>query len=118
MRTWTWNKACLNSTNIRLTNFFRFSGNGWSVGYNLGLLWQPIDENFDWRHLPQFGDGHSGWPDGIEQTHSYRPRTNPPKRDFKFPLTVVFGISYRPTPKWNLEFDADYTDWSSFGSKP
>ena len=36
--------------------------------------------------------------------------------DFKFPLTVVIGISYRPTPKWNIEFDADYTDWSSFGS--
>ena len=35
--------------------------------------------------------------------------------DFEFPLTAVFGISYRPTPKWNLEFDADYTDWSSFG---
>jgi long-chain fatty acid transport protein len=36
--------------------------------------------------------------------------------DFTFPLTAVFGISYRPTPQWNLEFDADYTDWSSFGT--
>jgi long-chain fatty acid transport protein len=36
--------------------------------------------------------------------------------DFKFPYTVVCGISYRPTPKWNIEFDADYTDWSSFGT--
>src|SRR5208282_5521058 len=32
------------------------------------------------------------------------------------PLTVVCGLAYRPTPKWNLEFDADYTDWSSFGA--
>ena len=32
----------------------------------------------------------------------------------RFPLTAVFGISYRPTPKWNLEFDANYTDWNSF----
>jgi hypothetical protein len=23
---------------------------------------------------------------------------------------------HRPTPKWNLEFNADYTDWSSFGT--
>src|ERR1019366_1006461 len=26
------------------TNFFRFNGNGWSVGYNLGLLWQPHEK--------------------------------------------------------------------------
>ena len=31
-------------------------------------------------------------------------------------MTAVFGISYRPTPKWNLEFDADYNDWGSFGT--
>jgi long-chain fatty acid transport protein len=34
----------------------------------------------------------------------------------KFPLEVIFGTSYRPTPKWNLEIDAHYTDWSSFGN--
>src|SRR5205814_6489634 len=32
---------------------------------------------------------------------------------FPFPLKVIAGISYRPTPDWNFEFDADYTDWSS-----
>jgi long-chain fatty acid transport protein len=26
----------------------------------------------------------------------------------------VVGLSYRPTPQWNFEFDADYTDWSGF----
>src|ERR1035438_6445574 len=26
------------------TNYFRFKGSGWSVGYNLGLLWQPIEQ--------------------------------------------------------------------------
>jgi long-chain fatty acid transport protein len=33
-----------------------------------------------------------------------------------FPMSGVVGVSYRPTPHWNLEFDASYTDWSSFGS--
>ena len=28
----------------RNPNFFRFTGYGWSVGYNLGLRWQPIDQ--------------------------------------------------------------------------
>ena len=36
--------------------------------------------------------------------------------DFSFPLTAVFGVSYRPKPEWNFEFDANYTDWSSFGT--
>jgi long-chain fatty acid transport protein len=36
--------------------------------------------------------------------------------DLTFPMSVVSGVSWRPTPKWNLEFDASYTDWSSFGS--
>jgi len=27
-------------------------------------------------------------------------------------LKAIFGVSYRPTDKWNFEFDADYTDWS------
>ncbi|HTL17148.1 MAG TPA: outer membrane protein transport protein, partial [Patescibacteria group bacterium] len=29
---------------------------------------------------------------------------------------AIFGISYRPTPRWNFEFNADYTDWSSLGT--
>jgi long-chain fatty acid transport protein len=46
------------------------------------------------------------------------PYNSPAQRNasanFTFPLTAVFGVSYRPTPKWNLEFDANCTDWSSF----
>ena len=25
-----------------LVNYFKFNGEGWSVGYNVGLLWQPV----------------------------------------------------------------------------
>jgi long-chain fatty acid transport protein len=98
------------------TNFFRFNGNGWSVGYNLGVLWQPhekvsigatfrssatvtLNGQTEFERLPNIPESH-----------------RPAQADFKFPLTAVFGISYRPTPKWNIEFDADYADWSSFGS--
>jgi long-chain fatty acid transport protein len=46
------------------------------------------------------------------------PLTDPPwtrgaDAEYVFPLTAVFGISFRPTPKWNLEINMDYTDWSS-----
>lgn len=29
-----------------------------------------------------------------------------------FPQTVTGGISFRPTPGWNLEFDLSWTQWS------
>jgi long-chain fatty acid transport protein len=97
-------------------NFFRFTGNGWSVGYNLGLLWQPhekISIGASFRSKTSFsmdGDAESEFLPQIPDQHVSA------QTDFTFPLTAALGVSYRPTPKWNLEFDVDYTDWSSFGS--
>src|SRR5690348_3706679 len=96
-------------------NFYRFIGDGWTVGYNLGALWQPIDQisiGATFRSATQFTmDGHTEF----EKFSSGIPFTTlPAHADFTFPLTAVVGISYRPTSKWNLEFDADYTDWRSF----
>jgi long-chain fatty acid transport protein len=97
-------------------DFFRFNGEGWSVGYNLGVRWQPIDQvsiGATFRSSATVTlNGH---------TEFERPPSTPLTRrsaqmDFGFPLTAVVGISYRPTPKWNLEFDANYTDWSSLGT--
>jgi long-chain fatty acid transport protein len=98
-------------------NFFRFSGDGWSVGCNLGLRWQPIDQISIGATMRSSAtvtlNGHTEF----EQfTSGIADTTLPAKMNFSFPLTVVFGISYRPTPKWNLEVDANYTDWSSFGT--
>jgi long-chain fatty acid transport protein len=98
------------------TNFFRFTGDGWSVGYNLGVLWQPIDQisiGATFRSsAPVTLDGQTS----VEKQPTTPETQQPAQADFRFPFTVVCGLSYRPTPKWNIEFDADYTDWSSFGS--
>lgn len=98
-------------------NFFQFKGDGWSVGYNLGALWQPHEKvliGATFRSSATVGlNGHTEFEQysaGIPNTHI------PANMDLTFPLTAVFGISFRPTPEWNLEFDADYTDWSSFGT--
>ncbi len=98
-------------------NFFHFTGEGLSAGYNLGLLWQPrekISIGATFRSTTAFTmDGYTEF----QQTPgviTYQ-RHNA-EADFKFPLTAVIGLSYRPTPKWNFEIDADYTDWSSFGT--
>ena len=100
----------------RGTNFFRFSGDGWSFGYNAGILWQP-------HHVISFGATfrssakmkYEGNTDFELQPGVYnKPENRGAQADFTFPLTAVFGVSYRPTPKWNIEFDATYTGWDSF----
>ena len=96
-------------------NRFRFTGHGWSVGYNLGTLWQPheklsIGASFRSEADLTF-DGHTD----IEQFPVIPSTHLPARSEFKFPWNVVAGLSFRPTPKWNFEFDADYTEWSSFG---
>ncbi|MGA3284340.1 MAG: outer membrane protein transport protein [Verrucomicrobiota bacterium] len=97
-------------------NFFRFKGDGWGVGYNLGLLWQPIEQvsiGATFRSSTTITLAGQTEAERLSELHlTYESA----QADFTFPLTAVFGISYRPTPKWNLEFDADYTDWSSLGT--
>lgn len=98
------------------TNFFNFNGDGWSAGYNAGILWQPIKKisigaNFrSSARVMLNGQTHYEQQLAVPNSH------NPANMSLNFPLTAVAGISYRPTPNWNLEFDANYTDWSSFGT--
>lgn len=97
-------------------NFFRFTGDGWAVGYNLGLRWQPHEKV---SLGATFRSSTTVTLDGkteFEQQPVIPPTRRSAEAEFKFPLSAACGISYRPTPKWNLEFNADYTDWSSFGS--
>lgn len=99
-----------------LLNYFRFTGHDIQPGFNLGLLWQPIEKisiGATFRSQTSFTlNGHTDF----EQQPVIANTRLPAKMDFTFPWTAVGGISYRPTPKWNLEFDADYTDWSCLGT--
>lgn len=102
----------LNSTG----DLLRFKGDDWEVGYNLGLLWQPVEKvslGATFRSSSQFNfNGHTEtiYPAG---TTPYYSSAN---SRWSFPLEAAFGISYRPTRRWNLEFDADYTDWGTLGT--
>ena len=105
---------------LPLSNYFRFMGDGWSVGYNLGLLWQAHEKVSLGASFRSSATVTLGGRTEFEQyplaPDFYPARRLPAHADFAFPLTAVFGISYRPTPKWNFEFNADYADWSSFGT--
>jgi long-chain fatty acid transport protein len=102
----------------RSVNFFNFSGDGWSVGYNVGILWQPYEKiSFGATFRSSASLNFQGNTDFQLQPHPYGfPAQRDASASFTFPLTTVFGISYRPTPKWNLEVDANYTGWQSFNT--
>ena len=81
-----------------------------------GIRWQPYEKiSFGATFRSSASLNFQGNTDFQLYPGAYN---TPAQRDasasFTFPLTTVFGVSYRPTPKWNLEFDANYTDWSSF----
>jgi len=103
----------------RFANFFEFTGDGWTAGYNLGLLWQPVEKisigaTFRSQTHVNF-DGHTQF-----ELQPLPGLSSPGSRladgNMTFPMTAVIGLSYRPTPAWNLEVDGNYTDWSSVGT--
>jgi long-chain fatty acid transport protein len=97
-------------------DLFRFKGDAWALGYNLGLMWQPLKQislgaNFRSATRMNFS-GNTG-----TEYNGVLPVTSSPAGvDYPFPLQATAGISYRPTEQWNVEFDVEYTDWSSLGN--
>jgi len=92
-----------------------FKGDAWSYGFNAGVLWQPLEQwsfgasyrsrsrmdyhgDFSVHHLP---------PTGLSSAASGA------TSELNYPQILIGGVSYRPTPKWNLEFDVDWADWTS-----
>jgi long-chain fatty acid transport protein len=97
---------------------FRFKGDGWDVGYNLGLLWKIHEKvvfGASFRSITSVEfEGHTDVhndvpipPFGIP-AFSYRSDAN---AELDFPLSAAVGVSFRPTPNWNLEVNADYNGW-------
>jgi long-chain fatty acid transport protein len=94
---------------------FNYAGEGWDAGYNAGILWQPDPM----------------WAFGVNYRSSTRityrgkseqnfgapfPASTASSVTVPFPEDITGGISFRPTPKWNFEFDLDWTKWSEVKS--
>jgi long-chain fatty acid transport protein len=101
---------------------FRFEGDGWDLGFNLGLLWKAhekvrIGASFRSATTIDF-EGHTEVrnevaipsPPAPFPVPAFNQRTEA-SADFPFPMKAIFGISYRPTLDWNFEFNADYNGW-------
>jgi long-chain fatty acid transport protein len=85
---------------------FKFKGSDFAVGATVGLLWKPHEQH-------SFGVSYRSPTvmnyDGTVTQPGMSAQAN---TEFRFPQNVVAGYSFRPTPRWNIEFDVDWTDWS------
>jgi long-chain fatty acid transport protein len=89
---------------------FHFVGDDYNFGFTAGARWQPIDMlafGVNYRYSgPMDYKGHTTYTSTLA-TFSDVHTTG----SLNFPQNVVGGISFRPTPNWNIEFDLDWTDW-------
>ena len=88
----------------------KFTGEDTDAGFNLGLLWQPFQQHsvgLSYRSPTTQGFTGTGTTTGT----GFIDGTGPASARFPFPRHVVVGYSFRPTPDWNLEFNADWTEW-------
>lgn len=106
---------------------FRFEGSGWDVGYILGIQWRAHEKLW---FGGTFRSGTEITYRGHTSARNLVPLPSPPapfpvgtfstrtgaKAKFDLPLEFVLGVSYRPTPAWNFEFNAEYTGWNSLGT--
>jgi long-chain fatty acid transport protein len=102
---------------------FKFEGDGWVLGYNVGLHWKVHEKVYLGASFRSSTTADLDGETTARNSVAFPPPPSAPflppfsvtqdaRADFPTPLKVIFGISYRPTPAWNFEFNADYTDWS------
>ncbi len=92
---------------------FSFEGDDMDLGFNFGLLWKPhrqwsLGLNYKLETEMHY-DGRSRAravfsPDGSWVDTS---------ASLVFPQNIDVGVSYRPSDKWNLEVNIDWTDWDA-----
>jgi long-chain fatty acid transport protein len=88
-----------------------FRGRDVDVGYNIGVMWHPVEEHsvgVTYRSATDMNySGHATVP-----APPFSANTSA-TANFHFPQTIAFGYSFRPNEKWNFEADANWTDWST-----
>ncbi len=90
-------------------DMLNFEGSDYDLGFNAGLLWQPHPQwsfgaNYRSATTMEFRGATRYDPGVIIPAAQTAARAH-------FPQIISAGISWRPTPKWNLEADVDWSDW-------
>jgi long-chain fatty acid transport protein len=99
----------------------KFTGDGWGVGYNLGLALQ-VSENIDFgatyrSHVDVNVDGDARFDVPADATAAglgqFFPKTGG-DADIRLPAQATFGLAWAATERLTLEAGARWEDWSSF----
>lgn len=91
---------------------FRFKGDGWTYGFNAGLLWQPHPKwSFGVKYFSPTDVDYEGTA-SFEPAAPFLPPPSRTKAHLEFPQIVAAGVSFRPSTNWNIEVDIDWTDWN------
>lgn len=91
-----------------------FTGDDWDLGFNAGLLWRVNEQHslgVNYRHATTIKFNGTS-----ENAGFGAPASSPASVSFPFPRNLVLGWSWRPTPRWNVEFNADWTEWDRVGT--
>jgi len=91
---------------------FNLEGEGMALGFNAGALWQPLPKwafglNYRLATTMDYSGTSSSTPSPP------LPGSKSTEASILFPQFAVAGVSFRPTDKWNFEFDLDWTDWDA-----
>ncbi|MBI5775672.1 MAG: outer membrane protein transport protein [Verrucomicrobia bacterium] len=88
-------------------------GDDSDFGYNLGLMWRPHEKHsFGVNYRSPTTQNFTGT-STTTGTAGFFDGTAPASARFPFPRHIVAGYSFRPTPEWNIEFNADWTQWDT-----
>jgi long-chain fatty acid transport protein len=89
------------------------------AGFNAALLWHPLQQHsLGLVYRSATGMNYQGHVSFLVPPPIPQPMAQPATLNYHFPQTLVVGYSYRPSTNWNLEADADWTDWSSLRNAP
>jgi long-chain fatty acid transport protein len=93
---------------------FRFKGDGFAVGFTTGIRWQPVEQHaFGVVYRSATTVDYDGHTETMSRAPAFSLRESA-RAEFEFPQSVTVGWSWRPTPDWNFEFNANWTAWDSF----
>jgi long-chain fatty acid transport protein len=92
---------------------FRYTGHGTALGAKLGLRWQPTEQ---WAFGASYISPTTVNYDGGSTIKPETQGKKGTKTSLDYPQFVMAGISFRPTPRWNIEAGLDWTDWDTLNT--
>lgn len=87
---------------------FKFTGDDYDLGATAGVFWRPLERHaFGLSYRSQTTMNY----EGKSRVQPYPVPIQDASARLPFPQVIIAGYSFRPTPRWNLEVDIDWTDW-------